>query len=97
MHVDVDVRDSMALVLQPPACDRGIVIGAEARGTIPMRMVQSSRRAEHMKRAPTLDRLSTNHRCANYQRGSLVQLVGDRIVWRPQTRFVDEGDRHARP
>src|SRR5260370_19598478 len=62
-----------------------------------MRMVQSSRWAEHVQRAPTLYRLSTNHCCADYQRGSLVQLVGDGIICGSKAGFFDEVRRHARP
>jgi hypothetical protein len=42
MHVDVDVRDTMSLVLQPLARDRGVVVRAEPGRTVAVGMVEAA-------------------------------------------------------
>jgi hypothetical protein len=80
MHVDVDVRDAMALVLQPAARDGWIVIRAETGGAAAVGVMETARWAEGVQGRAAVDRLGGDHRGARHERGAFVELVGDRVV-----------------
>ena len=89
VDVDVDVGHAVATLFQPLARDRGVVVGAEARRAVAVRVVQSARRAEGVQRGAALDGLGCDERGAGDEGGALVQLVGDRIVRGGEARGVD--------
>ena len=89
VHIDVHVGDAMALVLEPPARDGGIVVSAEPRRTLAMGVVKTARRAERVQRGAAFDRLRGDEGRAGHERSPLVELNRDRVVRRPEACLVD--------
>ena len=57
MHIDIHVRDAMPAPLEPLARDGGVVVRAETRRAVAVRVVQTARGAEGVERGATLYRL----------------------------------------
>jgi hypothetical protein len=70
----------VTLVLQPPAREGGVVVGAEAGCTLAVGVMQPAGRAEGVKGSTALDRLRPDKARSGHERGSFVELIRDRVV-----------------
>ena len=94
VDVNVDIRNAVPTILEPPACNGWIVVGAEARGAIAVRVMQATRRAERVQRGAPVHRLGSDQGCAHHQRRAFVQLVRDWVVGGSEPGRFDELDGH---
>src|SRR5258708_12369569 len=79
----------MALLFEPLARDGGVVVGAEAGSPLAMGVVQAARRAEGVQRRAAFDRLRGDEGRPGHERGTLVELIRDRVVGGCEARLVD--------